>query len=176
MDLAQLANLGEFIGGVAVLVTLIYLAVQVRHNSRLLDIQNLQASAAGHQRIQASLLSMNEAESGAMQRVYVENATELSPFDMGRAETYFNSYLTVVQCDFLVGGRSDSYKEYWDASIQILSDLASAPFFQLWWDRLGRRQYTASFASLVDATIAELDGSYSAEIQSLITGNHQGTR
>ena len=30
MDLAQLANLGEFIGGIAVLVTLIYLALQVR--------------------------------------------------------------------------------------------------------------------------------------------------
>lgn len=30
MDLNQLANLGEFIGGVAVLVTLAYLAVQVR--------------------------------------------------------------------------------------------------------------------------------------------------
>ena len=30
MDLTQLANLGEFIGGAAVLVTLIYLATQVR--------------------------------------------------------------------------------------------------------------------------------------------------
>ncbi len=30
MDLTQLANLGEFIGGVAVLVTLIYLAIQLR--------------------------------------------------------------------------------------------------------------------------------------------------
>ena len=29
MDLTQLANLGEFIGGVAVLVTFIYLAVQI---------------------------------------------------------------------------------------------------------------------------------------------------
>lgn len=36
MDLAQLANLGEFIGGVAVLVTLIYLAAQVRHSA---DVQ-----------------------------------------------------------------------------------------------------------------------------------------
>lgn len=33
MDLTQLANLGEFIGGVAVLVTLVYLAVQVRQNT-----------------------------------------------------------------------------------------------------------------------------------------------
>ena len=35
MDLTQLANLGEFIGGVAVLVTLIYLALQVRQSNEL---------------------------------------------------------------------------------------------------------------------------------------------
>ena len=29
MDLTQLANLGEFVGGVAVLATLVYLALQV---------------------------------------------------------------------------------------------------------------------------------------------------
>ena len=37
MDLTQLANLGEFIGGVAVLVTLAYLAIQVRHGGLLLE-------------------------------------------------------------------------------------------------------------------------------------------
>ena len=35
MDLTQLANLGEFIGGVAVLVTLIYLAAQMRQANRM---------------------------------------------------------------------------------------------------------------------------------------------
>ena len=34
MDLTQLANLGDFIGGVAVLVTLVYLAIQIRQNTR----------------------------------------------------------------------------------------------------------------------------------------------
>ena len=33
MDLTQLANLGEFIGGLAVVMTLIYLAVQVRQGA-----------------------------------------------------------------------------------------------------------------------------------------------
>jgi len=33
MDLTQLANLGEFIGGVAVLVTLIYLSIQIGQNT-----------------------------------------------------------------------------------------------------------------------------------------------
>ena len=36
MDLTQLANLGEFIGGIAVVLTLIYLALQVRQSA---DIQ-----------------------------------------------------------------------------------------------------------------------------------------
>lgn len=36
MDLTQLANLGEFISGVAVLVTLIYLAVRLRQGNELL--------------------------------------------------------------------------------------------------------------------------------------------
>ncbi len=35
MDLTQLANLGEFIGGVAVLVTLIYLTLQLRQANAL---------------------------------------------------------------------------------------------------------------------------------------------
>ncbi len=40
MDLTQLANLGEFIGGVAVLVTLVYLAVQMRQNVHQVSEQN----------------------------------------------------------------------------------------------------------------------------------------
>ncbi len=46
MDLTQLANLGEFIGGVAVLATLIYLAVQVRDTRRQLDEQSVATGMA----------------------------------------------------------------------------------------------------------------------------------
>ena len=45
MDLTQLANLGEFIGGVAVLVTLIYLAAQVRQSTRAQEQANELAKA-----------------------------------------------------------------------------------------------------------------------------------
>lgn len=40
MDLDSLANLGEFVGGIFVLVTLIYLAYQIRQNTRSLRIEN----------------------------------------------------------------------------------------------------------------------------------------
>ncbi len=46
MDLTQLANLGEFIGGVAVLVTLIYLALQVRQNTKAVSAATFHAVAS----------------------------------------------------------------------------------------------------------------------------------
>ena len=46
MDLTQLANVGEFIGGVAVLVTLIYLAVQLRQNTRAMRSSTFQQISA----------------------------------------------------------------------------------------------------------------------------------
>ena len=52
MNLDQLANLGEFVGGVAVLVTLIYLVVQLRQN-------NANAKAASRQALLTGLHSGN---------------------------------------------------------------------------------------------------------------------
>ena len=48
MDLSQLANLGEFIGGVAVLVTLLYLAMQVRQTNLLAKADSTQRAFANY--------------------------------------------------------------------------------------------------------------------------------
>lgn len=43
-----LGNLGDFIGGLAVVVTLIYLAIQVRQNNLALHAASRQAVASGY--------------------------------------------------------------------------------------------------------------------------------
>ncbi len=40
MDLQILANLGEFLGGVAIIVSLVYVAIQVRQNTQSLRAEN----------------------------------------------------------------------------------------------------------------------------------------
>ena len=45
--LDALGNLGEFVGGLAVVVTLIYLAIQVRHNTAALRVASRQEIASG---------------------------------------------------------------------------------------------------------------------------------
>ena len=57
MDLTQLANLGEFIGGVAVLVTLVYLAVQVRQGSAA---QRVTSAITTAEAIRSSILAFSD--------------------------------------------------------------------------------------------------------------------
>ena len=68
MDLTQLANLGEFIGGVAVLVTLLYLAVQVRQGTTLARASAQRETNAGFQ----SALAHLRQELGIYRRGCVE--------------------------------------------------------------------------------------------------------
>ena len=58
MDLTQLANLGEFIGGVAVLVTLVYLALQVRQGANVARTQVHQESS----RMSSELLMQSDRD------------------------------------------------------------------------------------------------------------------
>ncbi len=51
MDITTLAAWGEFIGGIAVVASLIYLAGQIRQNSRLLRASSSSVSAAGQNSI-----------------------------------------------------------------------------------------------------------------------------
>ena len=43
MDLNTLANIGEFAGAIAVVVSVLYLSIQIRHNSRMVKSSALQA-------------------------------------------------------------------------------------------------------------------------------------
>ena len=82
MDLTQLANLGEFIGGVAVLVTLIYLAAQVRQSTKAQRHANEHAKAdalhnAATIHSTARQMLMNEETSAILLKA--RNDDELSP-------------------------------------------------------------------------------------------------
>ena len=54
--LENLGNLGDFIGGVGVVITLVYLATQVRQNTRALRLSSIQ-------QIMGTSVSVNEAAS-----------------------------------------------------------------------------------------------------------------
>ncbi len=52
MTITELGALGEFVGAIAVVATLAYLAVQVRQNTRMMRAQIYQARSDANQRYQ----------------------------------------------------------------------------------------------------------------------------
>lgn len=98
MDLTQLANLGEFIGGVAVLVTLIYLAVQIRAGRKTFKL----ASIAGvRQKINA--INMTVAANPELGQLFLKGGTSLGKLDRAElvrfstlAFAYFNVSVTTT--------------------------------------------------------------------------------
>ena len=59
-------NLGEFIGGIAVVVTLIYLANQIRQNTSALSTASREAIYSGYRAQNAHLIDTNVSEAYAV--------------------------------------------------------------------------------------------------------------
>jgi hypothetical protein len=57
LTLSDLGNLGEFLGGIGVIVTLAYLAIQIRRNTQEVRSASLDAVAASHFEFQRSVMA-----------------------------------------------------------------------------------------------------------------------
>ena len=82
MDLAQLAMIGEFLGGLSVLLTMVYLAVQVRGNTRAMHSNIAQQT---HDTITNVYMDMAKDED--LNRIFrfgISDLASLSEQDSGR--------------------------------------------------------------------------------------------
>jgi hypothetical protein len=62
MNLENLANLGEFIGGIAVIASLIYLAIQIRQNTRSVKSSTIATNTANWSSLLVNLASGDRSE------------------------------------------------------------------------------------------------------------------
>jgi hypothetical protein len=97
MTLEDLGNLGDFIGGIAVVVTLIYLAVQVTQNNRLLRANTASVRAASTTAINELLIGVNErlVEDPSLADIFLRGLS--NPASIAGAERVrLGSFLQVV--------------------------------------------------------------------------------
>ncbi len=77
MTLEDLGNLGDFVGGAAVIVTLVYLAVQIRQNTRMLRQATGQTFRSDSTAVIG--LTAHSAENAAVYRKGLTHPDQLSP-------------------------------------------------------------------------------------------------
>ena len=154
MNLEQLANLGEFIGGTAVIASLIYLAIQVRQNTRSVKSSTLATNTNNWSSMLVNLADDGKSEAylnGIVGREDIGAAHFLQFVQIPRA--MFVSWET-QHYQFLNGALDkDIYHGYERA---CKDQMLVFPGFQMVWE-ITREGFSPAFSKLVDKLISEID-------------------
>ena len=130
MDLAQLANLGEFIGGVTVLMTLVYLAVQVRQSNRFARAQVQQDSA----RMAMDLWIASDLEGTELFLRARRDFDSLSDAEKVLAGARFSARVNYYETLFYAWLRGDVDDDLWESRIVRMKSIIGSGGERLWRD------------------------------------------
>ncbi len=147
MTLNELGGLGEFVGAIAVVISLIYLAFQIRHNTRAVQSATHQAALDGILRTSASL---SDSEGMArISRKANEDYEDLTDDERIRFEAYADRTIANYETAFYNYQRSMIDSALWHSwSHNILSDL-SEPGLRRYWEEK-KHTFMDEFVEFVD--------------------------
>ncbi len=165
MDLTYYANLAEILGTSAILVSLIYVAVQVRQHTRVTKLSTAQ-NVSRDIREALSIIANDTTMASIHLRAMVDVAS-LAPEEKHRFYIYMNSIYKVYETAYYqnLQGALDAY--IWDGVIGNLTiGKDTSGYRSFWRDR--KQIYSKAFQNFYDNELAEpetrtLDAYQSAE-------------
>ncbi len=151
MTLESLANLSEFIGAIAVVISLIYLALQVRQNTAA---QRMETYAQAVQRI--GMLQTEVSKDHELLRAWSKGLMDpdsLTPNQ--RMQLNWTLYAAFGDMEFLfiAAKRNALPDEVWERWQKTLAWWIAFPGVRAWWVALAA-PFTAEFSRFVDAEVA----------------------
>ena len=152
MELSQLANIGEFLGGVAVIVSLVYLAVQIRQNTLSVRATTFQATTELITDSTARIASDPE-----LARIYaggLSGAGDLSEIDRFRFGLLMVTVVRRLESAYFQREVGVLSEEQWSGIATVIPGLLTSEGGKAWWAR-SRRIFTGGFQAYVDEVLAD---------------------
>lgn len=147
MTLDQLASIGEIIGGIAVIISLVYLAVQIRMNTEA-------ERSSTYQAIVSDFGSLNNTMAGTpeLSNLYVqamEDYHQLTPDQKARISQLFFQCFRYFENMFYQYKKGYLDEEVWIGWKRLMLTYYSRPGFQSWWKHR-RDVYSEPFAVFLE--------------------------
>ena len=152
MTFQDLGSLGELIGGIAVVVSVVYLAIQIRHHTRGLD-QNrdlMRLSFENENRRDALLFRsaiVADAELTEIWRRGLAGEADLDPVASARFHLLMVSVAGMLRGQFDAQGRGIFATDRGE----FLRGVVATRGFREWWARLGDTISSGDFAEFVES-------------------------
>jgi hypothetical protein len=154
MNWEALGAIGEVVGAIAVVLTLGYLAVQIRQNTKSVRSSTRHAFIASGGAIQ---IAFAEAEAAAVLVKGGRAYSDLSLEQRFQFTMLMRAVFGVGEDSFLQAGEGLLDRELWEARARIITETLSQPGMEDWWKN-NRHIYSKGFqeavAKLLDASRA----------------------
>ena len=152
MTIELLAAVGELIGGIGVLFTLLFLILEVRRNTKILQVN---AKTAGMESFAAfnELLSSDSEVANLLERLgRGEAISSFTPSDRFRATTLCRALIQRMEAQFFQYKAGIIDENYWRQRMNWLKGFLTIPEMENWWEVEARSsQYTDEFVEHVNA-------------------------
>ena len=152
MDITTLAAWGEFLGGIAVVVSLIYLASQIRQNSKLLRASTASATTATN--ADFSSLVVQDSEVARIFREGMADRSSLSVDDMQRFDALLGMGFTANSQEYQFFIDGVMARSVWENRMLSLRRFLRLPGYRQWWTEW-EDLYPEEFRNLVNGLIRE---------------------
>ena len=151
MTLEDLGNLGDFVGGLAVIATLLYLAVQVRQNTRILRTSAEQTADP----IAAIANIAQSPENAAVYHRGLADPSELSDEERTHFYLMMASSFYVLHQGYRAYQLGTQTAETWQWQSRALKFYAAQPGVRTWWRKQGQGLFApdSEFWALVDSEV-----------------------
>ena len=148
-----LGNYGEFVGAIAIVITLIYLAVQLRQNTASVRAGAYQAWVASNLELNKAFAEQLQSDAIAKGMYRPDELTEESflPFAM-----WFMSVMQMAQATDYLRRTGSLDRDLADTEIRRVAGILSLPGVRQWWDAGARTQLTPQFVELIESTTPEV--------------------
>ena len=146
MNWEAIGAIGETLGAVGVIVTLIYLATQLRQNTRAL---NLNAEFAAAQEHMTNSIDISGTDAPYVVVRGFEDPTQLDAKESAQFLFWLNGSMRMYQHQHLMFLKNNFSPESWSSTVQLIRAFAQTKGFQAYWHNR-KNTYTQSFQDFVD--------------------------
>ena len=148
MKIEKLSAWAELVSSVAIVVTLVYLTIQVQQNTAALNAQSRQSVLTAAQTEIIATLDHPELA------LSITKPGPMTPEENIKLDAFLGASLRAREFSWLQYRSGLIDEEQWQTERTVLGVILSAPRTRLWWTTVGRGQFGAVFAGFVDDLLA----------------------
>jgi hypothetical protein len=151
MTLGELASIGEFVGGIGVVVTLIFVGVQLRQNTRA--VQRSSAREAGNALVGAVQLHADSAELTDLTLRALDSLEQLTPVERYRFESWMYCWMHSHEQEHLASRERSHLDELLAPKRRAIAGYILTPGGSQFWSER-KSWFTDYFQNVVDDIVA----------------------